>query len=111
MSDNYLKSGAKFKVAKEGLNHIFENCRQGRKWDSYDLYKYCYDLKEKIDATKESRLLDVHDLSDMFKIDKETLYRFIRSGIGPKFIRFSKKTIRFQHKDVEEWFESRERSG
>jgi len=51
--NEFEKYKEKQRIADEGIEHILMNCRQGKKWDSYDLNKYLNSLVKKITSVGE----------------------------------------------------------
>lgn len=52
-------------------------------------------------------LLSIEDFADYLGESKRTIYRYIQTGDCPPYIRLTKKNIKFDKKDVDEWLESK----
>lgn len=56
------------------------------------------------------RLMSTDDLSDYLAVSKETIYRWIRTGHGPKRFKLGVHN-RFRRTDVDAWLETRSSGG
>ena len=52
-------------------------------------------------------LMSIDELADYLGESTRTIYRYIQSGDCPPYIRITKKNIKFDKKDVDEWLESK----
>jgi len=52
-------------------------------------------------------MLNVHEAAGYLRLSIRTLERLRCSGLGPKFIRCGRRSIRYQQSDLEEWIEGR----
>lgn len=52
-------------------------------------------------------LMSIEELADYLGETKRTIYRYIQSGDCPPYIKITKKNIKFDKKDVDEWLESK----
>ena len=52
-------------------------------------------------------LMSVEELAEYLGESKRTIYRYIKTGDCPPYIRITKKNIKFDKKDVDAWLESK----
>jgi len=52
-------------------------------------------------------LMSVEELAEYLGENKRTIYRYIQSGDGPRYIRLTTKNIKFDKADVDAWLESK----
>ena len=52
-------------------------------------------------------LMSVEELAEYLGENKRTIYRYIQSGEGPRYIRLTAKNIKFDKADVDAWLESK----
>lgn len=52
-------------------------------------------------------LMTIENLAEYLGESKRTIYKYIQIGECPKYIRITRKTIKFDKKDVEEWLLSK----
>lgn len=52
-------------------------------------------------------LMSVEELAEYLGESKRTIYRYLRSGDCPRYIRLSPRAIRFDKRDVDAWLESK----
>ena len=52
-------------------------------------------------------LMTIEELAGYLGESKRTIYKYIQIGDCPKYIRISRKTIKFDREDVEEWLLSK----
>lgn len=53
------------------------------------------------------QLMSIEDLAEYLGDAKRTIYKYIKEGTGPPYIRISAKNIKFDKADVDRWLESR----
>jgi len=51
--------------------------------------------------------MSIEELADYIGESKRTIYRYIKSGDCPPYIRLTSKNIKFDKKDVDAWLESK----
>ena len=52
-------------------------------------------------------LMSIEELAEYLGESKRTIYRYIQTGDCPPYIRLTKKNIKFDKKDVDDWPESK----
>ena len=52
-------------------------------------------------------LMTVEELAKYLNESKRTIYKYIQIGDCPKYMRISRKNIKFDRKDVDEWLLSK----
>jgi len=52
-------------------------------------------------------LMSIEELAEYIGESKRTIYRYIKSGDCPPYIRLTSKNIKFDKKDVDVWLESK----
>lgn len=52
-------------------------------------------------------LMTIENLAEYLGASKRTIYKYIQIGDCPKYIRITRKTIKFDKKDVDEWLLSK----
>lgn len=52
-------------------------------------------------------LMSIEELADYLGESPRTIYRHIKSGDFPPYIRIAQKNIKFDKKDVDAWLESK----
>jgi len=52
-------------------------------------------------------LMSIEELAEYLGESKRTIYRYIQTGDCPPYIRLTKKNIKFDKKDVDDWLESK----
>jgi excisionase family DNA binding protein len=52
-------------------------------------------------------LMSVEELAEYLGENKRTIYRYIQSGEGPRYIRLTAKNIKFDKADVDAWLEAK----
>ena len=52
-------------------------------------------------------LLTQHEAANVLRLSQRTIERLRVSGVGPKFIRYGGRSIRYRQSDLEEWIASR----
>ena len=52
-------------------------------------------------------LMSVEELAEYLGETKRTIYRYIKSGDCPRYIRLTPRSIRFDKHDVDAWLESK----
>ncbi len=53
------------------------------------------------------QLMTIEDLAEYLGDSKQTIYKYIREGTAPPYIRISSKNIKFDKADVDQWLEAR----
>ncbi len=56
---------------------------------------------------QQSVLIDEIQAAEMLSIDRRTLQKWRIEGLGPKFVRLSKKCVRYSLKDISKWIDDR----
>ena len=51
--------------------------------------------------------MSIEELAEYIGESKRTIYRYIKSGDCPPYIRITRKNIKFDKKDVDAWLESK----
>ena len=51
--------------------------------------------------------MSIEELAEYIGESKRTIYRYIKSGDCPPYIRLTRKNIKFDKKDVDAWLESK----
>ena len=51
--------------------------------------------------------MDIEELADYMGESKRSVYRYIRSGECPSYIRINARNIKFDKRDVDAWLESK----
>ena len=52
-------------------------------------------------------LMSIEELADYIGESKRTIYRYIKSGDCPPYIRITAKNIKFDREDVDAWLQSK----
>jgi excisionase family DNA binding protein len=52
-------------------------------------------------------MLTVHEAAGYLRLSVRTLERLRCSGLGPKFIRAGRRTVRYRQSDIDEWLKGR----
>jgi excisionase family DNA binding protein len=52
-------------------------------------------------------LMSIEELADYLSESKRTIYRYIKTGDCPPYIRITKKNVKFDKRDVDAWLESK----
>lgn len=52
-------------------------------------------------------LMSIEGLAEYLGESKRTIYRYIQIGDCPPYIRLTRKNIKFDKKDVDDWLESK----
>ena len=52
-------------------------------------------------------LMSIEEFADYIGESKRTIYRYIKAGDCPPYIRITRKNIKFDKQDVDTWLESR----
>ena len=52
-------------------------------------------------------LMDIDELAEYLGESKRSVYRYIKSGDCPVFIRINARNIKFDKRDVDAWLESK----
>lgn len=52
-------------------------------------------------------LMSIEEFADYIGESKRTIYRYIKSGDCPPYIRITSKNIKFDRNDVDAWLESK----
>ena len=52
-------------------------------------------------------LMSIEELAEYLGESKRTIYRYIQTGDCPPYIRLTKKNIKFDKKDVDDWLASK----
>lgn len=53
------------------------------------------------------QLMTIEDLAEYLGDSKRTIYKYIKEGSAPPYIRISSKNIKFDRADVDQWLESK----
>jgi excisionase family DNA binding protein len=52
-------------------------------------------------------LMSIEELAEYLGESKRTVYRYMKSGDCPRYIRLTSRNIKFDKRDVDEWLESK----
>ena len=52
-------------------------------------------------------LMSIEELADYLGESKRTIYRYIKSGDCPPYIRITSKNVKFDKNDVDAWLQSK----
>lgn len=58
--------------------------------------------------TMDEKLLDTNELSIMLGVTVNTLQIWRHKGRGPKYIKLSRRAVRYKERDVKDWIQNSE---
>jgi excisionase family DNA binding protein len=64
-------------------------------------------LKKTGHGVRGMQLMSIEDLAEYLGDSKRTIYKYIKEGSCPPYIRINSKNIKFDKADVDRWLESK----
>ena len=58
-------------------------------------------------GAQSMQLMSIEDLAEYLGESKRTIYKYIKTGDCPPYIRINSKNIKFDRADVDRWLESK----